>query len=196
MIGQPMEPITDTDGEHYQTVKIGEQIWMAENLRRTTFECVDGVQVKLGDGIERGPGVRFYDGTPRYAYYKNAPEKGFGVLYNYSVVEKCQLCPLGYRMPSKADWESLVDALGGESLAGHLLLKKGTSGFMTELGGRIDSYGSVLGGSYSYWWSSDYMPTLIGERVEVYAFRISYKGIVNINGEDIRIGNYIRCIKE
>jgi uncharacterized protein (TIGR02145 family) len=110
---QPAEPCTDRDGNVYRTVKVGDQIWMAENLR-VKSAAINGVPPpRFSDGAEKGSGVKFYDGQPRYAFYQNKEELGHGALYNFAALEHCDLCPAGYRLPDREDWARLLEAVGG-----------------------------------------------------------------------------------
>lgn len=188
------EPIKDTDGRVYPTIRIGRQTWMAENLQKTNIPCLENKQALFADGLEQGPDVKFYDGTLRYAYYNNDPTLGWGVIYNFAVIQHCQICPPGYKIPSKADWEALVQELEGMSVAAPKLLKNGSSGFNADLYGRIDSYGSVLGGKCGFWWSSD-LQIVDSDKPEAFTFEIAHPGFIKIKRQDIRSGNYVRCIK-
>lgn len=189
------EPCLDTDGKIYPTIIIGKQTWMAKNLEKIEFECDSNIVVQFTNGLERGPGVTFYDGKPRYAYYNNRQDNGFGVIYNFAVLQHCNICPPGYRIPTKLDWESLIETLGSTPDAGKSLFKNGKSGFNAEKGGRIDSYGSVLAGNLGFWWSSDPKQSS-PKSYEAYVFEVNSLGIIKIKAQDIRSGNYIRCIKE
>jgi uncharacterized protein (TIGR02145 family) len=130
------------DGKVYKIVKIGDQVWMAENLN---FDC---------------PKSKCYDNDP-----KNAEK--YGRLYDWETAKKA--CPSGWRLPSKEEWDGLVDFAGGENTAGKKL--KAESGWNDDegkSGNGTDNYGfsALPGGSgYSdgsfsnvgdggYWWSA------------------------------------------
>ena len=192
----PSDPVQDTDGEVYKTVRIGHQTWMAENLKKTKIECDSNWQVRFANGIERGPGVTFCDDTPRYAYYQNNQKLGWGVLYSHAVLQHCDICPPGYRVPSKEDWEILMKQLGGPSNAGKHLLTYEPGGFNALLGGRIDSYGSVLGGRMAFWWSADLDSIHPDKRQHAFLFVLSSSGVVKISNDPTYSGNSIRCVKK
>jgi uncharacterized protein (TIGR02145 family) len=103
------EPVTDIDGNTYQTVKIGSQIWMAENLRTT----------KLTDGTAI-PNEKLIAGwsilsTPAYVIYNNTTDadsiRKFGVLYNWFVINTKKLAPAGWHVPTDAEWDTLQNFL-------------------------------------------------------------------------------------
>jgi uncharacterized protein (TIGR02145 family) len=103
------EPVTDIDGNTYQTVKIGSQTWMAENLRTT----------KLNDGTAI-PNEKLIAGwsilaTPAYVLYNNTTNadsiKKFGVLYNWFVINTKKLAPAGWHVPTDAEWDTLQNFL-------------------------------------------------------------------------------------
>jgi uncharacterized protein (TIGR02145 family) len=102
--------VTDVDGNVYKTVKIGRQIWMAENLRVTKFN--DGTAItKLTDS------AAWYNiyvnnlKTPIYCYYNNTTNPDsiakFGALYNWYVLNTRKIAPRGWHVPSDAEWKIL-----------------------------------------------------------------------------------------
>ncbi len=98
--------VTDIDGNEYTTVIIGDQEWMAENLRVTKYNN--------GDAIPTGLSNSDWSNTTQgaYAIYNNNDNmlEAYGKLYNwYAVDDSRGLCPEGWSVPSDADWTQLVD---------------------------------------------------------------------------------------
>ena len=124
----------DADGNKYKTVKIGEQIWMAENLKVTKDR----------------------DGNPIQSYCFNDDEKNcekYGRLYTWDVALK--LAPEGWHLPSDEEWKVLVDFLGGSNVSGKELAVGGSTGFEAFLAGGADFRGNYLyQDEYALIWSS------------------------------------------
>jgi uncharacterized protein (TIGR02145 family) len=102
------EAVTDVDGNTYAAVRIGNQVWMAENLRTTKY--ADGTEIPL-DTI--GVPSRYYpDG-------KAVNVEKYGYFYNWEAVMNGELdtlhdrvqgiCPTGWHVPNDAEWQELVD---------------------------------------------------------------------------------------
>ncbi len=156
--------VTDVDGNTYNTVTIGTQIWMVENLKTTKY--ADGTAItNVSDNSEWTTQT---EGA--YCWYNNDinNKSTYGALYNFfTVVDSHKLCPTGWHVPTDADWTTLTNYLGGESVAGGKLKETGTThwyspntaatnetGFTALPGGlRSGLYGSFsyIGG-YGYWW--------------------------------------------
>ena len=97
----------DFDGNQYNTIQIGDQIWMAENLRTTSF--ANGTPIEqISDSI-----AWFNADTSAWCWYQNdsaSYEIDFGKLYNwYAVNDQNGLCPTGWKVPSTSDIDDLFN---------------------------------------------------------------------------------------
>ncbi|WP_430814044.1 fibrobacter succinogenes major paralogous domain-containing protein [Carboxylicivirga sp. RSCT41] len=108
---QPSQGILiDNDGNEYQTVLIGTQTWMSENLRTTTYN--DGTAIhKITDN------ALWADiSIGAYCWYDNdetfANDNNYGALYNWYTIETNKLCPSGWHVPSDEEWQILERFLG------------------------------------------------------------------------------------
>ena len=104
------ESISDIDGNVYKTIKIGSQIWMAENLRTTRFRNAEVVL----NGIGNDPFCSHYDSTyDNFSYeydYHNALK--FGKFYDSeSVNSTAGLAPIGWHVATISDWQELQEYL-------------------------------------------------------------------------------------
>ena len=157
--------VTDIDGNLYQTVVIGTQIWMAENLKTTHYR--DGSAIPLitlntaWNGLTSGAYCAFNNNITNLTIY--------GALYNwFAVVDTRNICPTGWHIPTDIEWTTLTSFLGGLNIAGGKMKEIGISHWMspnngannysgfTALGGSLRDYIGVFGnsGQYGYWWSS------------------------------------------
>lgn len=91
-------------GYEYKTVKIGEQCWLAENLRATQYRDGSPIANPINN-------IQWRDAKEgAYACYENLIEncQKFGMLYNWLVIENEKgICPQGWRVPSHQDWAKL-----------------------------------------------------------------------------------------
>ena len=134
--------ITDIDGNTYKTIKIGEQWWMAENLRVSRYRNGDAIPTNLNDDEWQNTTYGAYaiyphgnvDGINSDAEMVDA----YGKLYNwYSVIDPRELCPEGWRVPSENDWQKLEIHLGmSEVDAVH---RTGYRGQSNNVGGKLKS---------------------------------------------------------
>jgi uncharacterized protein (TIGR02145 family) len=110
--------IKDIDGNVYKTVKIGNQVWMAENLKTTHYRDgspITELELKIPWG-GTGEGK-----AGAWCYYQSdmANNPTYGKLYNwYAVTDRNHLCPTGWHVPSDSEWTVLTDYLGGDTVAG------------------------------------------------------------------------------
>lgn len=110
--------LEDIDGNTYRTVVIGNQTWMKDNLKVTTYN--DGTPIEVIEDAEAWHQV-FYNHNPGMSWYDNDSatySTCYGGLYNRYAVETGKLCPAGWEVPTIADLETLVDYLGGDEVAG------------------------------------------------------------------------------
>lgn len=167
--------ISDIEGNIYRVVKIGDQYWMAENLRTGTY--YDGKPIGIS------PVANWPDQILGLsAWYNNdsaSYQIPYGRLYNWYAVNTGKLCPAGWHVPGDQDWKEMelflgMDALEVESTGnrgtneGGKLKSEGTlywaspntaanneTGFSALPGGSIQGTAFNNMGNYGYWWTSD-----------------------------------------
>lgn len=157
--------VTDTDGNVYQTVKIGNQVWTVENFRVTKYN--DGTAIPKDTSSATWNAV-----TPKYCFYNNTTNadsiKRFGALYNWYVVDPAnvkKIAPTGWHVPSDSEWtimENYLIANGYNwdgTITGNKIAKSlagqtdwFTSPFTGEIGNNLNGNNSsgfsALGGGY------------------------------------------------
>ena len=139
----------DIDGNIYQGIRIGGQVWMKENLKVSRYRNGDLIPI-VADPTAWSALI-----TGGRSWYNNDSttyENPYGNLYNYyAVVDTRGLCPVEWHVPSDAEWTILTTYLGGESNAGGKMKSKGTANWITPNTSATNESGfSVLpGGSRS-----------------------------------------------
>ena len=172
--------VDSRDGQTYKTLKVGSWTWMAENLKYKTSDSYC-----FGDKAEN---------CEKYGrLYTSDAMKDISSLNS-----KQDVCPVGWHLPSRWEWERLIDAVGGDSLAGKRLKKSmgwfGDSakaddgvGFSVLPAGIRFSDGSYSReGLYSLFWIS----ATNGVFFNYYSPRT--KMIVELS----KVGASVRCIKD
>jgi uncharacterized protein (TIGR02145 family) len=195
--------VTDIDGNVYQTVTIGTQVWMAENLKVTHYRNGDPIPHVTDGGTWSGLS------TGAYCNYNN--DEGnvatYGRLYNwYAVDDSRNIAPAGWHMPTDAEWQILVDYLGGEAVAGGKLKEAGTahwycpntgatneSGFTALPGGCRDYYGNFgfMGFDAGIWSSTEYDSNHAWYRY----LDFNYSG-VSRDDDSKQFGFSVRCVRD
>ena len=156
------------DGIHYYLiVKIGTQIWMAENLKTTKYNNGDliGTTTPATLDIHSETNQKY-----QWAYDGNESNVAtYGRLYTwYAITDSRKVCPTGWHIPNNAEWATLIDYLDGAGTAGSKLKEVGTRHWFSQNEDAIDEYGftALPGGGRSwngifesigisgYWWSS------------------------------------------
>ena len=188
-----------------ETVIIGSQLWMKENLNVTTFRNGDTIPEAKTNSEWKKAGE---DKTPAWCYYNNEAENGkkYGKLYNwYAVKDPRGLAPTGYHLPSDSEWTVVTRFLGGEEVAGEKM--KSTVGWEKNLKGTNASGFTGLPGGYRYyngmfydigsngnWWSS----SKVKKRGSIaWCRNMNYlSGDLNRRNNNKCCGFSVRCIKD
>jgi uncharacterized protein (TIGR02145 family) len=198
-----MVNVTDIEGNSYQTQSIGNQIWMIENLKASKYRNGESISTGLSDITWASTT------TGAYAIYNNDPANNstYGKLYNwYAIADLRNVCPIGWHVPSDAEWTTLTTFLGGESAAGGKMKSIGTqywfspntaatneSGFTALPGGyRYDSGTYGYSGGLGAWWSS----TGQDSNNAWYRYLYYYYGAVYRFDANKHYGYSVRCIKD
>ncbi len=165
------------DGKKYKTVQIGSQTWMAENLN--------------------------YETQDSYCYDDNSSNcSKYGRLYTWTAATSA--CPEGWHLPNRADFETLVQLVGGSQIAGKYLKAKrdwkdseyGSDVFgFTALpaGGRGDYNGKFFGEGYNanFWSSTEKSNNTVYDLYLGGSF-----DILSLQSRDKRFGLSVRCIQD
>ncbi len=204
------------DGNVYKYVKIGDQVWMAENLKTT--EYADGTAIPLVNTTSTWAALTLT--SEAYCWYNDdiANKATYGALYTWAAAMNGAasttanpstikgVCPSGWHLPSDAEWTVLIDYLGGTSVAGNKLKETGTihwispninatneAGF-TALPGGFRGYNGTFGSiEYSgYWWSATKYDTSLAWIRSM----ARHNGIVYSHVYHKYNGFSVRCIKD
>ncbi len=208
--------VRDIDGNEYNTVKIGDQIWMAENLKVTHYP--DGTAIPYISDNTDWANLDDNNTDDAYCYYENNTSSEYGALYTYAAAIADNwthdnnpgqgICPDGWHLPTDSEWQELVDYLGGSSVAGGKLKEPGTkhwyspntgatneSGFLAlPGGGRSHSDGYFRYRYYhSYWWSASENGTTYD-----WTYNLDYDNAEATRYEYFSksLGFSVRCIKD
>jgi uncharacterized protein (TIGR02145 family) len=204
---------TDGDNITYPIVQIGNQVWMAENLKTTKYN--DGKEIPNVTDNTAWSALT----TGAYCVYNNIPSNSvtYGRLYNWYAIDNNtatkvasnggkNVCPTGWHVPSDVEWTTHTTYLGGESVAGGKLKETGTTHWSTPNTGATNetvftalpggfrdnggSYGDV--GIMGVFWGSTETSTTTGWGRYVYYSNSS----VNIANSHKATGQSVRCIKD
>lgn len=200
-----VETVTDIDGNVYRTVTIGDQVWMAENLRVTRY--------RNGDPISQINNDQYWSISTEGSFCSPSGDlqsvSEYGRLYNgYAITDSRGLAPEGWHVPTDTEWSTLVDIAGGETEAGGNLKEIGFDHWLSpntdatdELGfGALPAgirlpAGDFSGmGNYGCFWSSSFA----GSGSNLFWVRCMWNNHDNVDRRDdnIAFGFSIRCVKD
>lgn len=204
--------VKDADGNLYNSVTIGEQIWLSENLRTTKFNDSSGIS-KITDNTAWNS-----LSSPAYCWYNNDSTryKAYGALYNGYTINSGNLCPVGWHVPTDSDFKILEIYLGMTGIQadstdwrgyniGSKLKESGTihwrspnnnannmSAF-TALPGGFRSFNGLFDflGNSGFWWTSSY------NYLDVWYRKLSYDNEkVYRESRSVLFGLSVRCVKD
>jgi uncharacterized protein (TIGR02145 family) len=210
--------VTDIDGNIYRTVQIGDQLWMKDNLRTSRYLNGDLID-HIPDSTEWAS-LTFLDedktiGEGAWVHYRNDSENEipFGKLYNwFAVTHPSGICPAGWQVPSREDWEILIEYTGGADIAGGNLkatgtLEAGTGLWLAPNEGATDSVGfSALPADFR--WPDGKYSLMKGENAifwtstrdnEYYAYNTAmnrYLEYIDRPSSDFTFGFSVRCLRD
>ncbi len=204
--------VTDADGNVYNSITIGNQTWLVENLKTTKYN--DGTAIPLITA--NATWVSTTSGA--YCWYNNSVEykTKYGALYNGYAVRTGKLAPVGWRVATYDDWKTLetyvsvnsgVSVTVGKALSynldwntstavgaiGNNLSLNNSTGFSALPGGYRDSYGvcDYLGYQGCWWTSTDSNSTASS------VFYLNYdKYTLGFNNYARNLGYSVRCVKK
>ena len=188
--------VTDIDGNIYQIVRIGNQVWMAENLR--TSRLNDGQIISyITDDTAWGD-----LNTPGYCFYNNDSVNvaGHGAIYNWYAVDTGKLAPAGWHVPTAEEFETLAAAVNNNSNALKAVGQgtgsgagTNTSGFSALLSGcRVGGLFFFNRGINTYFWSSSGFGADMAYTMNLFYDDSNINHMVKYKNE----GFSVRCIKD
>jgi uncharacterized protein (TIGR02145 family) len=216
--------ITDIDGNSYETVTIGTQVWMKENLKVSKYRNGDAIPTNLTDA------AWYSSNVGAYAIYNNEEPNNttYGKLYNwYAVVDSRGLCPAGWHVPTDNDWAIITKFLdpsavtsclncvssqiaGGKMKAVSSLWNSinesatNESGFTGLPGGTRGVYSLPVGavdfrllGGGGFWWSSTQYNLESAWCFPLYSSNGDLGGGSSYRSEDKKNNGFsVRCLKD
>jgi uncharacterized protein (TIGR02145 family) len=198
----PPNSVTDIDGNVYNTVTIGTQVWMAENLRTTKYN--DNTAIPNITDTTAWKALT----TPAYCWYNNDAstyKANYGALYNWYTVNTGKLAPKGWHVPTDAEWTTLTTYLGGAAVAGGKLKETGTVHWIDNMYATNETGFTALPGGLRWedglfynvgvigkWWSATEFLTNNAWYRQMY----SKDSDVERYGYFKRPGFSVRCVKD
>lgn len=192
----------DGDGYSYPVVFIGTQAWMGEHLKTTKYN--DGTKIYNSTA---GAEWKVLTG-PAYSWYRNDSTTfcEYGAYYNWYAATTSKISPVGWRVPSNADWTKLIDYLGGKTIAGGFVKEIGTTHWLTPNldANNITGFTAMPSGHrtntgafnemahFTRFWTTDQISDANGYDVIITYLNASF----NLQSWQKTFGFTIRCVKD
>jgi len=143
--------VTDIDGNVYNKVLIGNQVWLAENLKTTKYNNGDLIGTTSTATLDLST-----QRSPKYQWSYEGNESNvdkYGRLYTwFAATDSRNLCPSGWHIPSNPEWQTLINFLNGSRYAGDKLKEAGRSHWQVSNGKATNSSGfTALPGGYRFY---------------------------------------------
>jgi len=208
--------VTDSDGNIYNTITLGNQVWMLENLKTTTYN--DGTPITkytfetFGNNwvnLNEPQGLYQWADTSdlNNVVDEELPFDFYGAMYNYFAIESGKLAPIGWRIPTEADFKELESFLASQGHSGNQAsVLKSETGWLPSSGngtnlfgfnglpnGYINAFGGPTLGQGICTWATSNVNTSDNTRLLVQLFD---QNKILYSNNAIQIGAGIRCIKE
>lgn len=217
--GLQAKTVKDIDGNVYNTVNIGTQVWMKENLKTTKYN--DGTEIPNISVDVKWAALT----TGAYCDYLNIQNNStiYGRLYNWYVIDNNaatrvssnggkNICPEGWHVPTDSEWATLINYLGGDSVCSGKLKETGSTHWTDPNWSTNESGFTALPGGLRYydgrfsrmwdegdWWSTTEFFYPPDKKNAILAFfnTISYEGSnVSRNNGLKNCGFSVRCLKD
>jgi uncharacterized protein (TIGR02145 family) len=209
-------PITDADGNVYQTITICSQTWTQSNLNVSKY--TDGTPIPQVTDQSQWTNLT----TGAWCYFENNTANGttYGKLYNWYAVAgiynsasatnpaiRKKLAPIGWHIPTDVEWTHLTDCLGGITVAGGKMKSTGISLWLSpNTGATNESSFTALPGGFRYgqgsffydtsssgwWWSSSEQNQSATKAIQLW-----YDSAMALQADYLKLSGFsVRCIKD
>jgi len=199
------QTVTDYDGNVYDTLMIGSQVWLKENLKTTHYNngvLIPNVTENTAWAV-LVTGARCYYNNDSLVY-----DSVYGPLYNwYAVNDANSLCPSGWHVSTNAEWQTAETYLGGSNIAGGKMKEAGTLHWLSPNTGATNSSGftGLPGGARDpinnnfrnisengvWWTATEYNSSMAWSTYMWYLF-----AGVDHNPGTKKYGFSVRCVKD
>ena len=200
--------VTDGDGNEYHSITIGTQVWLNTNLKTTKYNDYTDIPLVTDNSAWENLA------TPGYCWYNNDQAKYgevYGALYNWYAANSStnggkNVCPTDWHVPTEADWNTLIEFLGGTRVAGGKLKETDTTHWDSpNIMATNETLFNALPGGYryyngkyynvghsGYWWCDQEFGD---NTARSWSLNYSYP-IIDDNESYKQNGSSIRCIKD
>jgi uncharacterized protein (TIGR02145 family) len=213
--------VSDIDGNCYKTIKIGDQTWMAEDLRTSKYN--DGTPIQnVTDNTEWAslgdPWLNPQGTSGAFCWYNNDSadyDNDYGKLYNFGAVATGKLCPSGWHVPIIEEWRILREPYTNypdDVLSGFELMESGAKHWIAPLGTNETGFAALPGGYRSaspfspgvfggigqegLYWASSPMWGYGGAWFHPIPFRSGYAHTPGLANHMVTDGLSVRCVKD